>query len=50
MGENPALSDPNLKRTRKALEDVDFLVSQDIFLSESAEYDEVIFPSVCFAE
>ncbi len=50
MGENPALSDPNLNRTRKALEDVDFLVSQDIFLSETAEYADVVFPSVCFAE
>ncbi|MCK5173562.1 MAG: molybdopterin-dependent oxidoreductase, partial [Planctomycetes bacterium] len=33
MGENPALSDPNLNRTRKALEDVEFLVVQDIFLT-----------------
>ncbi|HUS73467.1 MAG TPA: formate dehydrogenase subunit alpha [Sedimentisphaerales bacterium] len=50
MGENPALSDPNLNRTRKALEKVDFLVSQDIFLSETAEYADVILPAVCFAE
>jgi formate dehydrogenase alpha subunit len=50
MGENPALSDPNLNRTRKALEEVDFLVSQDIFLSETAEYADVVLPSVCFAE
>jgi formate dehydrogenase alpha subunit len=50
MGENPALSDPNLNRTRKALEEVDFLVSQDIFLSETAEYADVVFPSACFAE
>ena len=50
MGENPALSDPNLNRTRKALEDVDFLVVQDIFLSETAEYADVVLPSVCFAE
>jgi predicted molibdopterin-dependent oxidoreductase YjgC len=50
MGENPALSDPNLNRTRKALEQVDFLVSQEIFLSETAEYADVVLPSVCFAE
>ena len=50
MGENPALSDPNLNRTRKALEQVDFLVVQDIFLSETAEYADVVLPSACFAE
>ncbi|MHC4338324.1 MAG: formate dehydrogenase subunit alpha, partial [Planctomycetota bacterium] len=50
MGENPALSDPNLNRTRKALESVDFLVVQDIFLSETAEYADVVLPTVCFAE
>lgn len=50
MGENPALSDPNLNRTRQALEDVEFLVVQDIFLSETAEYADVVLPSVCFAE
>jgi len=50
MGENPALSDPNLNRTHKALDAVDFLVVQDIFLSETAEYADVVLPSVCFAE
>jgi len=50
MGENPALSDPNLNRTRKALDAVDFLVVQDIFLSETAKYADVVLPSVCFAE
>ena len=50
MGENPALSDPNLNRTRKALEMVDFLVVQDIFLSETAQYADVVLPSACFAE
>lgn len=50
MGENPALSDPNLNRTRDALAGVDFLVSQDMFLTESGEYADVVLPSVCFAE
>jgi len=50
MGENPALSDPNLNRTRKALAEVEFLVVQDIFLTETAQYADVVLPSVCFAE
>ncbi len=50
MGENPALSDPNLNRTRKALEKVEFLVSQDLFLSESGEYANVVLPAYSFAE
>ena len=50
MGENPALSDPNLNRTRKALDMIDFLVVQDIFLSETAQYADVVLPAVSFAE
>ena len=50
MGENPALSDPNLNRTRKALEKVEFLISQDVFLSESAQYADVVLPAYSFAE
>ncbi|UCC97839.1 MAG: formate dehydrogenase subunit alpha [Phycisphaerales bacterium] len=50
MGENPALSDPNLSRTRKALEEVEFLVSQDVFLTESGQYADVVLPAFCFAE
>jgi formate dehydrogenase alpha subunit len=50
MGENPALSDPNLNRTRKAMQDIEFLVVQDIFLTETAEYADVVLPSACFAE
>ncbi len=50
MGENPALSDPNLNRTRKALEQVEFLVSQDVFLSESGQYADVVLPAFSFAE
>jgi formate dehydrogenase alpha subunit len=50
MGENPALSDPNLNRTRKALKKVEFLVSQDVFLSESAQYADVVLPAFSFAE
>jgi len=50
MGENPALSDPNLNRTRQALNDIEFLVVQDLFLTETAEYADVVLPSACFAE
>jgi len=50
MGENPALSDPNLNRTRKALEKVEFMISQDVFLSESGQYADVVLPAFSFAE
>lgn len=45
MGENPALSDPNLNKTWKALESFEFMVVQDIFLTETAEYADVILPA-----
>ena len=50
MGENPALSDPNLNRTRKALEKLDLLVVQDICLTETAQYADVVLPAASFAE
>ncbi len=50
MGENPVLSDPDMNHTMKALEKLDFLVVQDIFLTETAELADVILPAACFAE
>ncbi|MEW6182685.1 MAG: formate dehydrogenase subunit alpha [Bacillota bacterium] len=50
MGENPALSDPNFLRTKNALENVDFLVVQDIFLTETAGYADVVLPGASFAK
>lgn len=50
MGENPALSDPNLNFCKKALKEVEFLVVQDIFLTETAEMADVVLPAVCWAE
>ena len=50
MGENPLLSDPNATRTLKALKSLDFLVVQDIFLSETASLADVVLPAACFAE
>ena len=50
MGENPMLSDPDLNHVRQALEALDFLVVQDIFLSETAELADVVLPACSFAE
>ncbi|RMD77822.1 MAG: formate dehydrogenase subunit alpha, partial [Lentisphaerae bacterium] len=45
MGENPMVSDPNLNHVREALERVDFLVVQDIFLTETAQLADVVLPA-----
>jgi len=50
MGENPMLSDPDQRHTREALEQVDFLVVQDIFMTETAELADVVLPAASFAE
>lgn len=50
MGENPIISDPNQKHVQKAYEKLDFLVVQDIFLTETAKYADVVLPAACFAE
>ncbi len=50
MGENPVLSDADTNHVLEALEKLDFLVAQDIFLSESAQLADVILPAVSFAE
>jgi formate dehydrogenase major subunit len=50
MGENPFLSDPNTKKVRKALASLEFLVVQDIFLTETAEFADVILPASSFFE
>jgi predicted molibdopterin-dependent oxidoreductase YjgC len=50
MGENPALSDPNMDHVRQALGKLDFLVVQDIFLTETAEFADVVLPAASFAE
>ncbi len=50
MGENPAMSDPNSNRTRAALENLEFLVVQDIFQTETTALADVVLPSACFAE
>jgi formate dehydrogenase alpha subunit len=50
MGENPVLSDPDMTHTIKALGKLDFLVVQDIFMTETAELADVVLPAACFAE
>ena len=50
MGENPMLSDPNLNHVRKALNNLEFLCVQDIFLSETAQLADVVLPAASFAE
>ena len=50
MGENPAMSDPNLNHTRAALAALDHLVVQDIFMTETAHYADVILPASAFPE
>lgn len=50
MGENPVISDPNSNHVRKCLENIEFLVVQDIFLSDTALYADVVLPSASFAE
>ncbi|MDA1212152.1 MAG: molybdopterin-dependent oxidoreductase, partial [Planctomycetota bacterium] len=50
LGENPFISDPNINKVRKALASLDFLVVQDIFLTETAEFADVILPASTFFE
>ena len=49
-GENPAMSDPNLNHVREALTMLDHLVVQDIFLTETAGFADVILPASAFPE
>jgi formate dehydrogenase alpha subunit len=50
LGENPMMSEPNLDHARHALEHLEFLVCQDIFINETGEMADVILPATSFAE
>ena len=50
MGENPAMSDPDQTHAREALVRLDHLVVQDIFMTETAAYADVILPASAFPE
>ncbi len=50
VGENPALSDPDTKHVHRCLDEMDFVVVQDIFLTETAQLADVVLPAASFAE
>ena len=50
MGENPIITDPNMHHTIKALDSLDFLVVQDIFMTETALLADVVLPATCSFE
>ncbi len=50
MGENPAMSDPDLNHARKALSTLEHMVVQDIFLTETALFADVVLPASAFPE
>ncbi|MDP3879939.1 MAG: formate dehydrogenase subunit alpha [Dehalococcoidales bacterium] len=50
IGENPVLSDADANHVKEMLKGLDFLVVQDIFLSETAQLADVVLPSTSFAE
>ena len=50
IGENPLVSDPDLNHAEASLKHLDFLVVQDIFLTETAELADVVLPAKSFAE
>jgi len=50
VGENPIVSDPNTNHIKHALDSAEFLVVQDIFLTETAELADVVLPAACWAE
>ncbi len=50
FGEDPVVADANISHVQKALEKVDFLLVQDIFLTDTAKMADVVLPAACFAE
>jgi formate dehydrogenase major subunit/formate dehydrogenase alpha subunit len=50
IGENPMTSEPNLNHTRHSLQKTEFIVLQELFFSETAQFADVIFPAASFAE
>ena len=50
MGENPAMSDPDVAHARKALAQLEHLVVQDVFLTETAMFADVILPAAAWPE
>jgi len=50
MGENPMMSEPDLRHARHVMAELDFLLVQDIFLNETGEFADIILPAASFAE
>jgi len=50
MGENPAMSDPNVEHAREAMAKLGHLVVQDIFFTETAGFADVVLPASAFPE
>jgi len=50
IGENPAISEPDSTRVREALEKLEFLVVQDLFLTETGQFADIVLPASTFAE
>ncbi len=50
VGENTLVTDPDMAHTRRAFNALDFLVVQDIFLTDTAKMADVVFPAAAFAE
>jgi len=50
MGEDIVISEPNVERVEVALNELDFVVVQDIFFNESCRFADVVLPAACFAE
>ena len=50
MGEDPVLSEPNSSKVIENLKKLDFIVCQEIFMSETAKLADVVLPAACFAE
>lgn len=50
MGENPMMSEPNLNVTRQHMQELEFLVAQDLFINESGAFADVFLPATSWAE
>ena len=50
MGENPMISDPDISHVKEGLENLEFLVVQDIFLTETAQLADIVLPAASYAE
>lgn len=50
MGEDIIISEPNVKKLEKGMNDLDFVVIQEPFFNETTRYADVIFPAAVFAE